>query len=436
MFYEILTAAQNGVYTFLQNNGFAVEMMIAAALSTWWLRKRSHIVTRYAVAIVVLMLFSIIWSVAVPYDMWTQIARYIVFFGVLVALSSFCLDIKGIQVLFYMVFAGLLQHFAFRSARIAADAARVFAQIPSYYVDVVYVVALIPMYVVGYAVFVNPVRGKRIERLKRSRILALFAGVLLCINVFTNVVNDLNDQRYDGMYAVFVCFDLVNCVFMMELLREVVDRLGAEESSAVMQHLLEQQKQQLESSKDTVDLINVKTHDLKKRLISFGERLDNEEIDELNELVAIYDSSVNTGNESLDVVLKQKALLCERRHIQFDRMIDGACLSFMKPADIYGLFGNAIDNALEALDDVADVQRRYINVSVRNNRGMVVIRFENPYLGELSFENGLPRTTKGDERYHGFGTLSIRMIAERYHGYMSIAADDGVYVLTVVIPRG
>lgn len=426
---------QNAVYIFLQNNGFAIEMMVAAVLSTWWLKKRPHVMARYCVPAVVLMALSIIWAVVIPYSMWTQIVQYIVLFSVLVVSSAFCLDIRGIQALFYMVFAGLLQHFAFRAARIVADSVEAFAAISKYATNIVYVIALIPMYAVGYFAFVNPIRGKRIDRLRGSRILALFAGVLLCINVFTNIVNDLIGQRDDGIYTVFVCFDLVNCMFMMELLREIVDRLGAEEDNAIMQRLLEQQKKQLESSKDTIDLINVKTHDLKKRLISFGEQLNSEEIDELNELVVIYDSSVDTGNESLDVVLKQKALLCERRHIQFDRMIDGACLSFMKPVDIYSLFGNAIDNALEALEDMSDVSRRYINVSVRNNRGMVAIRFENPYRGSIVFKDGLPHTTKGDEQYHGFGTLSIRMTAERYHGYMSITADGGVYVLTIVIPR-
>ena len=90
-------------------------------------------------------------------------------------------------------------------------------------------------------------------------------------------------------------------------------------------------------------------------------------------MVSIYDSSVRTGNETLDVLLANKSLQCEQRGIRFDRMIDGELLDFMKPADIYSLFGNAVDNAIEAvlrLDDDAD---RYVSMTVCKRKEMLSI---------------------------------------------------------------
>ena len=46
-------------------------------------------------------------------------------------------------------------------------------------------------------------------------------------------------------------------------------------------------------------------------------------------------------------------------------MMEGKLLSFMKQSDIYSLFGNAVDNAIKAVERLSDDERRYISVRVR-----------------------------------------------------------------------
>lgn len=61
------------------------------------------------------------------------------------------------------------------------------------------------------------------------------------------------------------------------------------------------------------------------------------------------------------------------------------------------------------------------------------IHVENPYVGAVFMRDGLPVTTKKDERYHGFGTLSMKTVAEQYGGGLSIRAEDGIFVLDIVL---
>lgn len=114
----------------------------------------------------------------------------------------------------------------------------------------------------------------------------------------------------------------------------------------------------MESSKETIDLINIKCHDLKNQIAMLGSRIPKEEIEELNHTISIYDTTAKTGNEALDVLLAEKLLLCENKSIHFDYMADGENLSVLKPSDIYSLFGNASYNAIEAADKVEDLSRR------------------------------------------------------------------------------
>ena len=133
-------------------------------------------------------------------------------------------------------------------------------------------------------------------------------------------------------------------------------------------------------------------------------------------------------------MLAEKTLLCENKNIQFNCIADGYSLGFMRPSDIYSLFGNAIDNAIEAVERNADESRRCIGMSVKESKGMISAHFENYYAGELDFDDGLPLTTKSDKRYHGFGMKSIKMLAEKYGGYVSVKAEDGVFNLNILLP--
>ena len=135
-----------------------------------------------------------------------------------------------------------------------------------------------------------------------------------------------------------------------------------------------------------------------------------------------YASLVKTGNEVLDVILTEKTLACREQGIQLLCMADGRGLEFVKTHHLYALLGNAIDKA-----------KRVISFSLRRQGELVHIHMENPCAGELSMRSGLPVTTKGDEDYHGFGMLSMKTVAEQYGGGLSVQAEDGVFILDVVL---
>lgn len=201
----------------------------------------------------------------------------------------------------------------------------------------------------------------------------------------------------------------------------------------VLQQMMRQQRQQMELSKETVELINIKCHDIRKQLYTLGSRVPTEELDELKKAVDIYGSTVKTGNETLDVLLAERSIVCKGRGIQLDYIADGAKLDFLKPGEVYSLFGNALDNAIEAVTSL-EPDRRYIGLQVRAERGMLLIRMENCAAEPLHFVDGLPQTTKGDARWHGFGVKSIRRIVQQHGGTLTMQAQDGMFRLVALLP--
>lgn len=105
----------------------------------------------------------------------------------------------------------------------------------------------------------------------------------------------------------------------------------------------------------------------------------------------------------------------------------------MSDIDIYSLFANVLDNAIEAVSAL-DGQKRMIELTVRRVNGFLSVHAENCYEGELSMKNGLPLTTKDDKNRHGFGTLSIRHTVKKYGGDVAVTAEDGIFSVDMIVP--
>ncbi len=155
-------------------------------------------------------------------------------------------------------------------------------------------------------------------------------------------------------------------------------------------------------------------------------------MDKITEAVEIYDASFKTGNDALDVVLTEKSLICREKKIRLTCMLDGSALAAFKPSDIYSLFGNAIDNAIEGVEGL-EAEKRIISISEERREKLTCITIENFYSGNIEIRDSLPVTHK-DTDYHGFGTKSIRMIAEQYDGEIRITVDGDIFALNIFLP--
>jgi len=152
-------------------------------------------------------------------------------------------------------------------------------------------------------------------------------------------------------------------------------------------------------------------------------------------LINIYDSSAHTGNEALDVTLTEKSLYCNKKEIRLTSLADCSKLCFIEESDLYSLFGNAIDNAIEAVSKLSDKSKRNINLKVRNINSFVSIIVENYFSGSIVLnDEKMPVTTKQDKDYHGYGIRSIKFIVDKYHGDMKIETNQDIFTLSIIIP--
>ncbi len=259
------------------------------------------------------------------------------------------------------------------------------------------------------------------------RYLTVMILVILCLSVLATAYGF---QLQHALYA------LVFCISILYYQTERQRALAREREASVREQLLVSQKAQYESYKENVDLVNRKCHDLKHQVAALrmlGAAEQHEAIREIEDSVLFYDSFVKTGNEGLDTILTQKNLLCAENKILFTCVADGGLISFMDPVDLFTLFGNMLDNAIEAVVKLPE-ERRSIHLTISEKLGVVLIREENPIAGDLKTEDGRIATTKSDRENHGFGIRSMELVAEKYDGSLACRLKEGVFILTVTLP--
>ena len=242
-------------------------------------------------------------------------------------------------------------------------------------------------------------------------------------------------------YNLFALTESIGSIFVMIALyiqHATEKRIRLEQELATQKRLWIQNEKQMESAKRNAELLNAKYHDLKHYIAALRAQQSiqqqNRILDDLEESVSAFDSAVHTNYETLDVVLTEKKLSRQHAQIKMTCVADGVLLSGMEAIDLYVMFGNALDNAIECVSHLEDVQRRIISISIFRVREMVKIQIENPYDQEPVFQNDLPVTTKADKESHGFGMKSIRTVAERYGGYVTTTAEDGLFTLHILLP--
>lgn len=419
---------------------FYFQVWVLGLLTTFFLPKRKYFWLRF---IPLNAAYLTVFTVAYYYDFfgvsslhigWLSFG-YLIAYAVLLLLLFCCYKVKPVHLLYYGISAYCMQHFIYN-----ADMLFITLTVSAGYFNwtlFLWISALISLiaYVSFYFIF--------IRRLRRNQVLGLDDKVVICVACVVMAIVYLlscyslfaGDQMTISSEIYGICCSLLLLFILFCLYRASEKKLEQEK----IEQMLSMEREHQRIMQNDIEYINVKCHDIKHLISVMREGRTKGEIfadyfDNLEKAVNIYDSNLKTGNDALDICLTEKSLQCHKHSIIFSCIADGDKLSMMESTDIYSLFGNALDNAIEALSRVENPSRRLLDVSVRAQDKLLSIHIANYYEDEIEFKDGIPLTRKEDKTVHGYGMKSIRYIVEKYGGTISIIAKDNMFNLNVFIP--
>lgn len=259
-------------------------------------------------------------------------------------------------------------------------------------------------------------------------------GLLQVTFYFQHLFQGNGDGNYNfdaGIYDVIVCLIfLFNQYFMLKFISSMAEKRRT-------QLLYAERERQLEQSIQNIDVINQKTHDLKHQLNALKKmtpELQDAALEEVYRNIEIYDSSFHTKNNVLNTILMEKKLQADKVGATMTVIADGRNLDFMEDLDLYVLFGNILDNAIEAVERLDDVSSRIISLSICQEANFISIQESNYYRGDIRKINDTILTSKKDKKYHGYGIKSVSSIVKKYDGNIVISTKEQMFSISILIP--
>ena len=293
---------------------------------------------------------------------------------------------------------------------------------------------------------IAPDRNLNINNKELLSVLATGIGAFIMSNIsFINTRTPFSAT--ENMLYVRTLVDFGGMLMLMTEMGRRNELTLKNESNEINQ-LFQKQYEQYKLAIDNSEALRKEMHDMKHYVMALKNEDDparrSEVLEDMEQAIAVQESFMNTGNKVLDVILTTKSLQCQKKNITLNAMVDGDLLSDIHVKDICSLFGNILDNAIEATQQVEEVEKRLITLSVRKRNQFIIVECENcTDVSTVNLrntkkrrrfrKNNLPKTTKGDNVKHGFGLKSISQVAETYGGALHVSYEDGWFKVKVLL---
>lgn len=212
---------------------------------------------------------------------------------------------------------------------------------------------------------------------------------------------------------------------------------------------LQQQKEQADRSyyktlQEQYDNQRVMIHDIRHHLAAIKEMAEIQNgkvvanyVSEMEQLPALQQQIQYCKDPILNALLIRYCDLCQERDISFSVDIRKCTIEGMDSIDITSLFGNLMENALEAaqgsenpfleiLLDVREAQKAWVLTIVNSCK-------EPPETSGMGF---ISRKQKRGQ--HGIGLMSVKRIIKKYKGYFEqyYEKNDETFHTIIVFPMG
>jgi len=138
------------------------------------------------------------------------------------------------------------------------------------------------------------------------------------------------------------------------------------------------------------------------------------------------------SNIILNAILTEKSLQAKLLNIKFNIFVEPSLnVDLIKDADLISIFGNLINNAIEATQKC---ENKCINMQLymTNKNKFIIFKLENTYTDSPKKRGMIFQTIKMNKDKHGIGLAHVRKTLEAYGGYLNIDIQDNLFNVTAM----
>lgn len=422
-------------------DSYSMQLFVAGLLFGIHMPRKKYFWLKFLILFGIMVFLQLAFDLDLyPMDLLGGI-NLLAIFAVDLLILFLCFGFDWKQTLFIGTVSWTLQHFQSRIFQLLDET--VLAGIPAdvgreVILDCIHIALSAILFFGFYRIFICQIlRSGGFENF--SNMHDLYIIILSAVTISVVYILSMLVTREEGKDIYHLLYAACCCLLLLFLQFGVFVRGVDKHRADVIKEMLAFEHEQRQLSKTNMEIFNSKCHDLRHQINDIRKIVNNElleqRLDELEETVRVYDSFIRTGNSTLDILLTEKKLYCDKYGIRFTCIADGRRLGFVSEEDLYSLLGNALDNSIESVSDAGE-EDRFISMSLTAKGELIILHVEN-YCRDgdkIVFVDGLPQTTKKDSLYHGLGMLGMRYITEKYGGTMAVSARSDRFSLDIVLP--
>ena len=224
---------------------------------------------------------------------------------------------------------------------------------------------------------------------------------------------------------------------MFDLVLKLAENYQQKQELALLELQNEMNAKAEKNTEQTFNLWRSSIHDYKHKVLVIKHWLDEGKIEELKDFIENESETlakkiyyIKTGNEVVDAIINTKQNLAEKKGINFSVNVKIPPECIVSDIDFVCIFGNLIDNAIEACETQSE---KRIEIIVKEIKKLLIIKVINSYKGKLPDKLS---TTKKEKRFHGIGLKNVKSILEKYDGtYQMIKEDDEVITKIMILNK-
>lgn len=171
-------------------------------------------------------------------------------------------------------------------------------------------------------------------------------------------------------------------------------------------------------------------HDMKNNYVLHMTYLENEQYEKLKESyknvlgeLSSESNIIHTGNIGIDSIVNFKAEIAKEYNIVINQKVEVIDEIRTDSGDMNVLFGNMLDNAIEAVMKLQE-KDRYINLKILADETAILVEIGNPFNGTIKKDkNGRFDTIKENKDRHGMGIKIMEKVVKKYNGVFEINTE-------------
>ncbi|MEN8078791.1 ATP-binding protein [Clostridioides difficile] len=269
--------------------------------------------------------------------------------------------------------------------------------------------------------FINQIIDKDLENAKYNiEILNLQREILGCLIVLLSIIT-------------FIIFMLI--IIEIKRRRILRDNISILEKQMVMQH---NYYNGIKRYQEETRRIN---HDIKNHLNIINRLIIKKEYDHaknyvnnINKKMIQDEIAIVSNNKIIDAILFNKIETCKSKNIKLDLDIKLPEKINIDDFDICVLYGNLLDNAIEACERIEDNnQEKYIKLKSIIKGDHLFINIKNTNNKNLDLKCEKLLTSKKDKDNHGIGLVNIKRTVEKYNGSMKVCCLNKCFNVSIIV---